>query len=152
MSGRISTREVTARLQSYFAGLTPAELDVYVGSVYDNDYATKYPTVLPALWVGGQRQRPLDDGHGVTGRVRQRCSSTVSVRAVFKRFDEGVVDPEDQLNELFDHVTAALFGWTPTNARYPLSWLQSEDGPPSDPMCYVDMYFTTEVLYQKDVS
>lgn len=146
---RLSMAAIKARMA------TTAEViaitGIKVGSSFDADYLDTFAKSLPGLWAVAQRQTPLDDGHGLSGIVRQYVRTELLVRAVVRRdpIDDTPYDAEAALDTVANAAVAALFGWTPPNCRSELVWSSSEDGPPWEGCLSIDLRFHTEKVYQR---
>lgn len=149
MNARLTLTEIRDRLDAQLnAGAVVTE-PVYCGTARDRDYSAKILVTAPAVWVLAQRLTPKDDGRGYTGRARQRVMVDFAVRIVVPRYADGVMQTELELNDLHDRTAAALFGFVPTGADYPLTWAASQDGAPEESLATMDLVFQTETTYQR---
>lgn len=149
MNARLTLTQIRDRLHAQLnAGAVVTE-PVYCGTARDRDYVTEFPKLRRAAWVLAQRLSPQDDGRGYTGRARQRVLVEFAVRVVVPRYADGVIQTELELNDLHDRAAAALFGFTPTGADYPLTWSAAQDGPPEESLATMDLVFQTETTYQR---
>lgn len=147
MNQRIALSEVAERLRDTL----DHQLGVaHIGTALDVDFvkAVSDSSKWPAVWIGGQRSTPKDDGRGYAGRVRQTVSVEFVARVIVQRYIVGDIVAEERLNRICDAVADALIGWRPTGAAVPVVWVQSLDGPPEQSLMTVDLLFTTDVSYQ----
>lgn len=150
MNQRIALSDVATRLR----GTLGHQLGVaHIGTALDVDFvkAVSDSTKWPAVWIGGQRSTPKDDGRGFTGRFRQVVQVEFSARVVVQRYIAGDVVAEERLNRICDAVADALMGWRPTGAANPAVWVQSIDGPPDQSLMFVDLIFSADVIYTRSV-
>lgn len=147
MNQRIALSDVATRLR----GTLGHQLGVaHIGTALDVDFvkAVADSTKWPAVWIGGQRSTPINDGRGYAGRVRQDVQAEFTARVVVQRYVSGDVVAEERLNRICDAVADALMGWRPTGASEPVVWVQSLDGPPDQSLMTVDLIFAVRVSYQ----
>lgn len=150
MTYRINLSEVKDRISAIvvpeFSGLT-------VGTHYDRDYLSTFGRVYPKIWVRGQRVRPRSDGRKeYGGLIRQHSNVDVGVSVHVQRY----LDPappktqEQVMTEICDALAESLVGWAPVGASEVFVLGTAQDGPASEGILSVDMFFTTTVTNQKE--
>lgn len=147
MNARLTLTELRDRLHAQLNAGAVVTNPVYCGTGRDRDYVAQFTAQLPAAWVLAQRLTPIDDGRGYSGVFRQHCRVDFAVRVVVQRYADGVMQTELALNDLHNRVAAALLGWTPTGADYPLAFAMSQDGEETDSLATMDLVFQTQTTY-----
>lgn len=142
MNSRIALSDIAARLSSQ---LGPS---VHVGTCYDVNYLQDFAKQWPAVWVAGQRLRPVARNMNYTGNARQEMSVEVVLRVVVQRYVQDGSSPEAQLNGLHDNAIAATHGWKTANARLPFELGETVDGPPHQSVMTADIILRTQTLYR----
>ena len=146
MNGRLAASQFVAKLRDELHS------SIYVGSMFDFDYAAKYcKTGGQEVWVSGQIMSPMDSGHGLTQIYRQRADVQIAIRIISARHSDGVLDPEQAFIDLFDSVSAVICGWQPEGADLPMTWKGFMDGSPADSVLYSDLMFRAPVTYSRNV-
>ena len=144
MNGRIPLRIIATHLQSL-----PALSGVTVGTSFEHDFISRFPTTYPAVWLIGQNCNRMDEGHGYSSRMRQRMRAEIFIRIVVARFTEGVIDAESALTTLQNAVSAGMFGWMPADdyVEEPFVWVRSKDGPLVESVVVSDVAFSGVVMF-----
>ncbi len=145
MNGRLSLAECKEHLKTVLN-----DDSVLVGTTKDRNYTTDLAKVWPAVWVGAQRARSLDDGSGYSGQYRQTMRIEIAIRVVLPRFVDGETDAEPRETDLCDRVSAAMLTWQPAGADQGFAWVSSGDGPAAESVLVVDMVFFTEATYARN--
>lgn len=142
MNERIDLEEVATRLTSELGG------GIHVGTAYDADFIALFSKTFPAAWVVGQRARPMDDGRGYSGRMRQNIRVEVVIRIIVQKVP-ATDNVDSRLSSLQNAVSDALIGWKPTNADRVFAWDLAQDGPPHEGAVTADLIFVTQTTYQR---
>lgn len=142
MNERINLEDIATRLS---AQLDPS---IHVGTAYDANFIQLFPITFPAAWVIGQRARPLDNGRGYSGRMRQNIRVELVVRIVVKKVP-ATDNVDSRLSSLQNAVGDALIGWKPTNVDMTFVWDLAQDGPPHEGSVSADLIFAAQTSYQK---
>ena len=130
-----------------------ADASIYVSSVLDPQYLTKFGKVWPAVWISAQRFLPTDDGRGITGLARQRGDVQILVRLIVQRYTPSPsADADTRLGALYNGVCAAVYAWQHPDAEEPFTFQSAVDGPSSEAVCSLDIIFKTQAIYQRTTS
>jgi len=119
------------------------------GTAYERDYMTAYAQTFPAIWVAGQKIVSVAGRQSYSGLHHQKMKSTVPVRIVLQRYEDGQDSIETVMDSVFGQVYDCLFGWTPEGAESPMSFERTEDGPADTSILIADMFFTADIRLRK---
>lgn len=139
---RLNLQTIKDRLET---NVVVAGQTITFGTAYDRNYMTAYSETFPAVWVAGQKLSAVSGSQPYTGLHHQKMRAVVPVRLVIQRYESGQTAAEDLMDQLFEQVYLAMFGWKSPDAAAAFYFDRTEDGPADDSILVADMFFSAEI-------
>lgn len=142
---RLSLETIKLHLQNE---VSVAGQTIHFGTAYDIEYMREYDRKQPAIWVAGQTTRGISTqrNESFTGLHAQKLSAEVAIRVVLKRSVTGDANTEDLMQDFFDEIYNAMFGWKERADYGNFYFTRTQDGASNEESLLVgDMYFACTV-------
>jgi hypothetical protein len=142
MNGRLDLKQIAAKVQTDNPG-------VYVGTVYDVDYAQKFESEFPALWIGPQRSTGTDQTPGYTSEHYEHHKTEFMLTANVQHI-EGLDDLAERGDALITAGYNSVKGWQSDNAQYPFACASQRDASAGESFLSIQAVVYTITVWNGD--